>query len=144
MRILFIAFAMTMLGWLGTAHAQDDDNELAEKLLIGFVEAVRQGPETLATMLAPEFQLIRGNGTAFTREDYLQTGIKQLSIGAEYSHEDIVATWDSNHLVARYTLIIDETVNDQRIERKAPRLTVFRKIDESWKVAAHAVFARPE
>ena len=51
-------------------------------------------------------------------------------------------------MVVRYELIVDEIIDGKRIDRRAPRLTVFRQVGDAWLVVAHANFGagteRPE
>ena len=57
------------------------------------------------------------------------------------SFDILQATENDGILVVTYVLSIDATVEGQAMQRKAPRLTVFRKIDGSWYVVAHSNFA---
>ena len=99
-----------------SVRAGDDPEVLAKSLLVEFTEAVIAGPETLAPLLAPEYQIMRSN-------------------------EELVVTTQEDILVVRYMLEIDEKIDGQQIEKRAPRLTVFRNIDGNWKVVSHSNFA---
>lgn len=122
------------------AVAGDDLEEAAREALVAFTEAVRSGPEALAPLLAPEYQIMRANGSGYDRRGYLETGAGKVSLQADYSHEDIIATVDDGVMVARYYLRVNETIEGQAVEQRAPRLTVFRRVDGQWKVVAHANF----
>ena len=120
--------------------ASDELTETARAALISFIEAVRAGPDALAPMLAPEYQIMRANGVGYDRDSYLSKGAGTVSIKPDYAQEEIIATAHDDMLVVRYFLRVDETVDGNPVEKRAPRLTVFRKIDGQWKVVAHANF----
>ncbi len=142
MRILCAA-VLSIVVVLSTAPAVADSDlaATARSAVSTFVEAVIAGPDTLAPVLAPEYQLLRADGTGYAREDYLARGAGTVSIAPVYAVEDIVATSAGGLLVARYMLHIDGTIEGEAVARRAPRLTVFRMIDGQWKVVAHANFA---
>ncbi len=114
----------------------------AKKLLVAFTEAVIAGPERLAPMLAPEYQIMRSNGIGYNRDEYLNRGVSTLSIKPVFSHEDLVVTVADKVMVVRYMLEVDETIDGVSVSRRAPRLTVFRLIGDQWKVVSHSNFAR--
>ncbi|MCP4127854.1 MAG: nuclear transport factor 2 family protein, partial [Gammaproteobacteria bacterium] len=111
-------------------------------LLVEFTEAVIAGPEKLAPMLAPEYQIMRSNGVGYNREEYLKRGVGALSIKPVFSHQDLVVTVADKVMVVRYLLEVDETIEGVPISKRAPRLTVFRLIDDRWRVVSHSNFAR--
>jgi ketosteroid isomerase-like protein len=53
----------------------------------------------------------------------------------------VVATASGDLLIARYQLVIQETIDGTPIAQRAPRLTVFRRDGDRWLVVAHANFA---
>ncbi|MGD9740045.1 MAG: nuclear transport factor 2 family protein [Bauldia sp.] len=124
------------------ALAQEVTNEEAEAAIMAWLEAIMAGPAALETVLAPEFQIQRFDGTGFDRAGYIGggaatiteiLGIHDLNIS---THEDL--------LVTRYVLDLAETIGGVAVERQAPRLTVFRRDGDAWLVVAHANFARLE
>ena len=126
---------------LATPAAADDElNKTARNALIAFTEGVLAGPEALAPLLAPEYQIMRNNGVGYDRDGYLKRGVGTISAAPDFSHENIIATRDGNMMVTRYYLRIDEVIQGNPIKKRAPRLTVFRLIDGVWKVVAHANF----
>lgn len=106
-----------------------------------FIRAVGRGPEAVAEVLAPEFQIQRSDGSGYDRQAYIDDGLSRVSIKSGWSLEDTVVTGDNDILVVRGTLVIKADVEGKPIDRRAPRLTVFRKIDDKWKVMAHANYA---
>ncbi len=104
---------------------------------------VGNDPERVAPVLAPEFQIQRGDGSAYDRDGYLAAGLPGFTAMPEIV--DIVATGHDDVLVVRYTLTVpaDSTLDDQTVAPLAPRLTVFRHEDGVWLVSAHANFRAP-
>lgn len=138
MRLLTIFAAGAMLV-AGSALADDKLDGEAHTAVMAFLEAVAAGPDAVEKILAPEYQIMRSNGIGYDRAGYI------ASVGGvnltDFSAEKIVATADGDVMVTRYFLKDTETIDGVATENDAPRLTVFRKIDGAWKVAAHANFA---
>ena len=134
--ILLVVLALSTL----PVPAGADPTQTARTALVAFTEAVRSGPEALAPMLAPEYQIMRANGIGYDRDGYLRKGAGTVSLQPDYSHEDITATIYDDVMVVRYFLRLDETIDGNPVQRRAPRLTVFRMIDGQWKVVSHANF----
>ena len=120
--------------------AAENLTETARTALVAFTNGVLAGSEALAPLLAPEYQIMRGNGVGYDRDGYLNRGVGTVSAAPDFSHEDIVVTRHDDMMVVRYYLRIDETIQGKPIKKRAPRLTVFRMIDGVWKVVAHANF----
>ncbi len=121
---------------LADGHHMDE----ARAAIVGFTKGVLGGPEAVAKWLAPEYQIMRLNGVGYDRDGYINRGVGQISGAPDFSHEDIVETHAGDIMVVRYTLRIDEVIEGKKIAKRAPRLTVFRKIDGAWKVVAHSNF----
>ena len=140
-RYLFAGFvsAVVMLS-ASAASSANDMTEQARALLIAFTEAVLAGPDALAPILAPEYLIMRTNGTGYDRDGYLNRGAGTVSAQPDFSHEELVVTAAADVLVVRYFLKIDETIDGKPVNKRAPRLTVFRKIDDVWKVVSHSNF----
>ncbi len=124
---------------LGLGSAADPEAE-ARKAVDSWLGAVASGmKDKVAGVLAPEFQIARADGSAYGAADYLESGlpkIKGVPVVAK-----LVATGYGDHLVARYWLTIDLTVDGKAVQAYAPRLTVFRRSEGAWLVVAHANFA---
>ncbi len=136
-----IAIIFLMLVICTPLRAGEDPTSLAKSLLVEFTEAVISGPETLAPLLAPEYQIMRSNSVGYDRDEYLKHGLKTLEFVPVFSHQELVVTSHEDILVVRYMLEIDEKIDGHQIQKRAPRLTVFRNIDGNWKVVAHSNFA---
>jgi hypothetical protein len=89
-------------------------------------------------ILAPEFQILRSDGSGFGREDYIATLPVQKSRNV---FSDIVATGTDNVLVIRYKVTSDQLIEGKRVQGTAPRLSVFRHSRQGWLMVAHANFA---
>lgn len=128
-------------GLLPAGAAAQSLHDTAKAQLVAFVEAVRGGPKAVGKILAPEYQLMRGNGVGFDRDGYISRGVGTVSIQRGFSHEEIVVTRSGDIMVVRYMLRITETIDGKPVAKRAPRLTVFRNIGGKWMVTAHANFA---
>ncbi len=128
---------------LTTAPADADEalTETARAQISAFVEGVISGPDAVAPLLAPEFQIMRSNGIGYDRAGYVGRGAGSVNARPRYGLADIVATADGDLLVTRYFLEIEETIDGKSVTKRAPRLTVFRKFGDAWKVSAHGNFA---
>ena len=138
--LLFLIGSATTLSLATPVVADDDLTKTARKALVAFTEGVLAGPEVLAPLLAPEYQIMRNNGVGYDRDGYLKRGVGTISAAPDFSHEEIIATRHGDMMVTRYYLRIDEVIQGNPIKKRAPRLTVFRLIDGVWKVVAHANF----
>lgn len=96
-------------------------------------------PATVAKVLAPEFQIMRSDGSGYDRDSYLgqlpkfngKPDIRDLAFGA-----------NGDLLVARYNLKLAQKIGDKPVQSLAPRLSVFRRDGDAWLIAAHANFAQ--
>jgi hypothetical protein len=139
-----LAAAVAMVWFMSAPAVADDMTDTARTQIGAFVEAVIAGPNAVAPLLAPEFQIMRSNGVGYDRAGYIGRGAGSVNARPRFALSDIVATADGDVLVARYFLEIEETIDGKPVTRRAPRLTVFRMIGGTWKVSAHANFARTE
>lgn len=138
MRTLTSLLAAGMILAAGTALADEQLDSQAEAAMVAFTEAVASG--NVAGILAPEYQIMRSNGIGYDRSEYIDE-VKGIDIEA-YHYDDIVATSADDIMVVRSILTINETFDGKEVERRAPRLTVFRLVDGAWKVVSHANFAQ--
>jgi len=139
MRFVASLVSAVLLLVAGAAAAEDDLEETARAALVAFTAAVVSGPDAVAPLLAPEYQIMRANGVGYDRDEYI-AHVEAVSAAPDFSHEDLVVTTADDVMVVRYFLIINETIDGAPVSRRAPRLTVFRKIDGVWKVVSHANF----
>jgi hypothetical protein len=135
--------AISMLA-SSTTLAADNDTDTARALISSFVEAVIAGPDKVAPLLAPEYQIMRSNGVGYDRAGYIGRGAGSVRAQRNYAYDDVVVTKADDILVVRYFLRIEETIDGKAITRRTPRLTVFRKISNEWKITAHSNFAQVE
>jgi ketosteroid isomerase-like protein len=103
---------------------------------------VKGEPAGVAAVLAPEFQIVRSDGSAYSKDEYVNGG--KARIATQPKIEKLVATGFGDHLVVRYMLTVDETIDGKPVEAHAPRLSVFRKDGDSWLLVAHSNFAKVE
>jgi hypothetical protein len=113
--------------------------EEALKALDPWIDAVVSGdPAVVEKVLAPEFQVLRSDGTGHEKASYLKA-IPQQRIRPKIS--DIVATRSGDVMVVRYRLETDQTVQGKDVKGISPRLSVFRRTAGLWLISAHANFS---
>ncbi len=124
----------------GRAEAQPLPEAEATAVVAAWLEALRSGdPAVVTKVLAPEFQIARSDGSGFDKEGYLANLPKQTSVAVL---SGVTATGTATTMVVRYAAEIEQTINDQPVQAKAPRLSAFRKEGDAWLIVAHANFAR--
>ncbi len=126
----------------GTASIAEGaiSEEDARAAIMAWLDALQSGdPSAVEAVLAPEFQLLRSDGTGHDRASYLsdlpkQTSKPEISGLSFGSHGDLVVT--------RYMLKVEQTINNKPVQASAPRLSVFRRGGAGWLISAHANFAQ--
>ena len=114
--------------------------EDALKALDPWVDALFTGdPAMIEKVLAPEYQILRADGTGHDKESYLKSFPKQ-HIRPQFS--DILATGTADVMVVRYRIETDQTTEGKKVKGISPRLSVFRQEAGSWMISAHANFAQ--
>ncbi len=152
-RAVFILFAIILYGgagvWLSSvepAGAQNNPSDLAVqagKAINGFFGAIMSGdPQKLAAVLAPDFQLLRADGTRQDAANYPDSDLPIIAALPAISQLKVTETGDT--LVATYVVDVNETRGGMVVQSVAPRLTVFRKTGDQWLVVAHGNFAALE
>ena len=120
-----------------------DPNSPAVAPLKMFWTAVVAGtPEALAPVLAPEYQVVRADGSGSDKESYLKGKLPKVAAVPEFT--DVLVTGTGDLLVVSYHVTIDSTRNGKKVQAHAPRLTIFRKQGDAWLTVAHANFATLE
>jgi ketosteroid isomerase-like protein len=115
----------------------------AQKAVETWVGAVASGDaEAIRAVLAPEFQIVRSDGSAHGFEGYLAGGMAKIDSVPGIA--DLAVTGYGDHMIVRYALALEGSVDGKHMEDKAPRLTVFRRKNDQWLVVAHANFAKLE
>lgn len=106
----------------------------------GFFGALMTGePDKVAAVLAPEFQIMRADGSTYDAAGYPNSILPIISELPEV--EKLVVTSHGDIAVAAYFVNVDQTRDGSLVEAYAPRLTVFRKDGERWLMTAHGNFA---
>ena len=113
--------------------------DAAREVLLTWIAALETNDAgAVGKLLAPEFQIMRANGKVFTKESYLK-GLSGRRANPKIN--EISVTSHGDVAVVCYILSIEETLNGKAVQAIAPRLTVLRKAEEGWLIAAHANFA---
>lgn len=122
-----------------SAASADELPGQAENALNGWADALFSGdPEQVASVLAPQFQLVRASGEGFSREEYLQNLPSQ---NKRIAWSNVVATGDQSILVLRYMADVDQVIGGKVTAGVAPRLSVFLSAGDRWLILAHANFS---
>jgi ketosteroid isomerase-like protein len=127
-----------------TAHAASAQNAGIQaegaQAVAAWVAAVSSGDkDTVAAILAPEFQILRDNGVTYDRDGYLASNLPKID--APLQVDELFATGGGDAMVVRYVLVGRLTVDGAEVAAEAPRLTTFRRDGDKWMVASHANFA---
>lgn len=118
------------------AMSEDD----ARTAIMTWLGALQTGdPAVVEAVLAPEFQILRSDGSGHDRASYL-TDLPKQSSKPEVSAIEFSGNGDI--IVARYILRIEQTINGKPVQAMAPRLSVFRRGGPGWLIVAHANFAQ--
>lgn len=96
-------------------------------------------PDKVAAILAPEFQILRSDGSNYDAKGYPDSILPIIS--EMPSIEKLNVTAEGPIAVASYVVNIDETIDGVLAEAYAPRLSVFRKDGDRWLLVAHGNFA---
>lgn len=134
-------FAERDTGWKLVALAAlgtgvNDVSIAAGKALAGFFEALSSGNAAeLRAVLSPDFQIMHADGNGASIDDYLAAD--RPKSGSAPVVSDHVATSFSTTMVTRYRLTGAGAVVEDGATANANRMTVFQRIDGTWRVAAH-------
>ena len=123
----------------GTAAAEEISQEEALKALDPWADALFTGdPAKVEKVLAPEYQILRSDGTGHDKTSYLKA-LPKHQVRSKFS--EIVATGTADVMVLRYRIETDQTIDGKVVKGISPRLSVFRRVGDSWLISAHANFA---
>lgn len=116
------------------------DTRLGERLAYAFM-AMLQAKDVpgLRRFLSPAFQIVRSNGTAATKREYLA----DLPDVRSFSQSDFHVTRSGDTLVVRSTAVVSVVAEGQQsASSPAPRLSVFKRNPATgvWQMVAHSNF----
>jgi hypothetical protein len=127
-------------GAASAAAAGQISPEEALKALDPWADALLTGdPAVVEKVLAPEYQILRSDGSGHDKTSYLKSLPKQR-VRSKFS--DIVATGTADLMVIRYRIETDQTIEGTEVKGVSPRLSVFRREADRWLISAHANFAQ--
>ena len=139
---LALAFGTVALAATGAKAGIDIIVSEADALaaLDPWADALFSGdPAQVEKVLAPEYQILRSDGSSYDKVAYLKA-LPQQKVRSKFSA--INATAGGDIMVIRYLIETDQVLNGQAVQGVSPRLSVFRKIDGKWLISAHANFAK--
>jgi ketosteroid isomerase-like protein len=132
---VFLAIAIMPARADSAADAQAALNAWWGALVVGT-------PAALEPVLAPEFQMMRADGSGHDKKGYLGSSLPKVAAIPEFSKSTVTEKGDV--LIVRYFVTVNETRDGKKLQAHAPRLTVFRKEAGKWLVVAHGNFATLE
>ena len=136
---LIAGLASTTLLPVAASAAGATQAEAKEAILAWLAALATHDPATVGKVLAPEFQIMRSDGSGFDARNYL-TNLPRLSGKPEILKLAVGSEGDL--LVARYQLKLALKIGDKKVQSLAPRLSVFRRNGAGWLIVAHANFAQ--
>ena len=110
--------------------------ELATQFFTILAEPEAEKSAALEAFLAPEFQIVRANGDRLGREAYLAAP----AAVEDFTISDVTATQGGDVIVVTYLSATTETIDGVEQTTTAPRMSVFRLVDGTWQLSAHANF----
>jgi ketosteroid isomerase-like protein len=106
----------------------------------GYFGALMTGePDKVAATLAPEFQILRADGSNYDAKAFPDSILPIIS--EMPAIEKLNVTAEGDIAVAAYVVNVDETLDGVLAEAYAPRLSIFRKSGDGWLLVAHGNFA---
>jgi hypothetical protein len=127
-------------GLTSAVQAEPVSEDEALNALDPWADALLTGdPAKVEKVLAPEYQILRSDGSGHDKTSYLKSLPKQ-KIRSKFS--DIVATGTGNVMVLRYRIETDQVIEGKEVKGISPRLSVFRRDGDRWLICAHANFAQ--
>lgn len=121
------------------AGAAATEGDARQAILAWLGALASHDPAAVAKVLAPEFQILRSDGSGYDSQGYLKNlpkfrGKPDISKLAFSSHGEL--------LVTRYMLKLEQKIGDKEVQTLAPRLSVFSRSGAGWLIVAHANFAQ--
>jgi hypothetical protein len=120
-----------------TAPELADPVATATELVTTWLETLQAG-ESVAELIAPNFQIQRADGSAANREEYLAkpATVDEFTLG-----DTVIASQSGNTLSVRWSIKVTEEINGVRYtDVEAPRLTVFEWTGDAWLIVGYGNF----
>lgn len=128
------------MGMGNAAAAVEISEEEALKALDPWADALFTGdPAKVDKVLAPEFQILRSDGSGHDKTSYLKALPRQQT---RSKFSDIIARGTGDVMVLRYRIETDQSIDGKAVKGISPRLSVFRRESGNWLICAHANFAQ--
>jgi len=120
-----------------TAPQLADPVATATELVTAWLETLKSG-ESVADLMAPNFEIQRADGSGANRDQYLANP----AVVDDYTLSNtVIASQSGNTLSVRWSLEVSEEINGvQYDDVDAPRLTVFEWTGDAWQIVGYANF----
>ena len=129
----------TLVSGAAQSGAPLSEDEAQGALKVWYAALRSNDPKQVDLVMAPEFQILRSDGSGYDRQGYLGALPHVMS---DPVVSKLTFTSSDNLMVARYTVESTQTVNGKPLQAIAPRLSVMRKQDGKWLMVSHANFAQ--
>jgi len=144
--MLFALMLGAVVAYLTPAGSATVDNGPAgvevevRQAIEGFFAAIMTGePDKVAAVLAPEFQIMRADGSSYDAAGYAGSSLPVFAQMPEI--EKLTVTAHGDIAIAAYFVEAGQTRDGVEVEAYAPRISVFRNDGGRWLLAAHGNFA---
>ena len=136
---LFAGLAGASIVSASASTSAVSEAEATEAIMAWLGALASRDPATVEKVLAPEFQILRSDGSGYDRSSYLGnlpnfTGKPEI--------QDLAFSAGDGLLVTRYNLRLEQKIGDKPVQALAPRLSVLRREGAGWLMVAHANFAQ--
>jgi hypothetical protein len=120
-----------------TAPVLRDPAATATELVTTWLETLQAG-ESVADLLAPNFQIQRADGSSADRDGYLAkpATVSEFTLG-----DNVEARQSGNTLSVRWSMKVTEVIEGvEYVDVVAPRLTVFEWTGAAWQIVGYGNF----
>lgn len=128
-----------LMGGAAQSGAGLSEEEAYAALKTWYAALRSNDPKQVELVLAPEFQILRADGSGYDHHGYLGALPHVMS---DPVVSKLTFTSNGDLMVARYMVESKQTVNGQSLQTIAPRLSVMRRQDGKWLMVSHANFAQ--
>lgn len=137
---LVTGLGLVLFTFVAPAPAADDLEAQARSMLKGVFDILATGDrDQVAPILGNEFQVVRSDGGAYDKEEYLAKSIPKISNIPVF--DEVVATRNGDIIVVRFVMEYESVIDGKKASERSPQLIVFRLLPDGWEVVAAANFA---
>ena len=136
---LFAGLAGASIVSVSASASAVNEAEATAAIMAWLGALASRDPATVEKVLAPEFQILRSDGSGYDRSNYLGN---LPNFTGKPAIQDLAFSASDGLLVTRYNLRLEQKIGDKPVQALAPRLSVLRREGAGWLMVAHANFAQ--